>query len=129
MIISWRKKSVYRIGYVGVKFEVRLRISHKVRHLQPDSRVYQLLNEFNDTNWSLSRLQELLLTYVLLSTECDGDVSDSSEGSVSLPSNGSGCCSGDSPSVVTGNDDVMQMMCPLPIEGDTDGVTCLHCNV
>ncbi|KAI3821370.1 hypothetical protein L1987_08936 [Smallanthus sonchifolius] len=52
----------------------------------------------------------------------NGGVSDSSEGSVSLPSNGSGCCYGDSPSVATGNDDAMQMMCPSSTKCDMVGV-------
>ncbi|KAI3825087.1 hypothetical protein L1987_06563 [Smallanthus sonchifolius] len=59
----------------------------------------------------------------------DGGVSDSSEGSVLLPSDGSGCCSDDSPSVTTGNDDTMRMTCSSSEEGDMDVVimTAMQC--
>ncbi|KAI3774297.1 hypothetical protein L1987_48846 [Smallanthus sonchifolius] len=52
----------------------------------------------------------------------DGGVSDSSEGSVSLPSDGSGCYFGDSLSVTTGNDDALRMTCPSSAEGDMDDI-------
>ncbi|KAI3755000.1 hypothetical protein L1987_54792 [Smallanthus sonchifolius] len=55
----------------------------------------------------------------------NGGVSDSSEDSVSLPSDRSACCSGHSPSVATGNDDVMQMMCSSSEECDMDVVIML----
>ncbi|KAI3801956.1 hypothetical protein L1987_30075 [Smallanthus sonchifolius] len=59
----------------------------------------------------------------------DGGVSDSSEGSVSLTSDGSGCCSYESPSVATGNDDAMRMMFSSSEEGGMNNVnmTAMHC--
>ncbi|KAI3774687.1 hypothetical protein L1987_49247 [Smallanthus sonchifolius] len=50
----------------------------------------------------------------------DGGVSDSSEDFVSLPTDGSGCCSDDSPSVATGNDDIVRPTCSSSEEGDMD---------
>ncbi|KAI3808152.1 hypothetical protein L1987_24098 [Smallanthus sonchifolius] len=52
----------------------------------------------------------------------DGGVSDPSEGFISLPMDGSGCCSGDSPSVTTGNDDAMRTTCSSSEEGDMKDV-------
>ncbi|KAI3827629.1 hypothetical protein L1987_01709 [Smallanthus sonchifolius] len=69
------------------------------------------------------RRTQLSKRYVIVL--CDGGVSDSSEGFVLLPSDGSGCCSDDSPSVATGNDDTMRMTCSSSEEGDMDVVIML----